>query len=161
MKAIVTGSFDPITIGHFEIIKKIALDYEEVYVVALINENKEYMFSLEQRKELIYKSISSIPNAIADAYGGLTVEYMHEKGITIIIRGIRDEEDELYENELAKKMKECDENIETILIKCNNNLKHISSSLVRKKIVKGEKITGLVHSNIENLILDMYRQNKN
>ena len=85
MKAIVTGSFDPITIGHLEIIKKIALDYEKVYVVALINENKEYMFSLEQRKELIHKSISSIPNAIADAYGGLTVEYMHEKGISIII----------------------------------------------------------------------------
>ncbi len=161
MKAIVTGSFDPITTGHLEIIKKAASNYDKLYVVALVNETKEYMFSLEEKKELIQSSISSIPNAIADAYSGLTVDYMHKNGITIIIRGIRDEKDIPYENDLANKMQECDKNFKTIFIKCNDEYKHISSSLVREKIIRGEKITGLVHPSIEKTILKMYRDKKN
>ena len=161
MKAIVTGSFDPITVGHIEIIKKIAHNYDEVYVVALMNEKKDYMFSLEERKEFINKSVSFIPNAIADAYDGLTADYMHKNKISIIIRGIRNENDLFYEKKLAIKMKEFDEDFETVFVKCDADFVHISSTAVREKIVKGEKITGLVHPNIENTILEIYRQKKN
>ena len=67
MKAIVTGSFDPITLGHIELIKYACEKYDEVYVVALVNEEKEYMFTMEQKKKLIELSIQGFKNAIADA----------------------------------------------------------------------------------------------
>lgn len=144
MKAIVTGSFDPITVGHMELVKYASAKYDEVYVVALVNENKEYMFTMEQKKRLIELSVSKYPNVVADAYVGMTADYMHSKGITNIIRGIRNEEDKVYELSLASKMKGFDDRFETELVFCDEKYSYISSTLVRNKIEKNESIAGLV-----------------
>ncbi|MBO5373865.1 MAG: adenylyltransferase/cytidyltransferase family protein, partial [Clostridia bacterium] len=76
MKAIITGSFDPITIGHLEIIKKASTFFDELYVVALLNSEKEYMFTLEEKKEIMKLSLAEFKNIIIDAYDGLTADYM-------------------------------------------------------------------------------------
>lgn len=161
MKAIVTGSFDPITIGHVEIIKKISPNYEKIYVVALLNDKKEYMFTLDEKKELIERSTSFIPNAIADCYDGLTCDYMHKNGISTIIRGVRGSQDLEYEKNLAQKMKELDPSFVTVFVESEEPYKHISSSLVRDKIRNRESISGLVHPNIEERILEIYSQKIN
>ena len=96
MKVIVTGSFDPITLGHLEIIKYASEKYDEVYVVALNNEKKSYMFTLNERKELIRLSVEELPNVVVDAYSGMTADYMHEHGINLIVRGVRNSTDEEY-----------------------------------------------------------------
>ena len=144
MKAIVTGSFDPITLGHMEIIKYACQKYEQVYVVALVNEAKEYMFTMEQKKTLISKAISGLENAVADAYVGLTADYMHAHCITHIVRGVRNEQDVVYEQNLAKIMNDFDPSFETEIVECKSDYAHISSSLVREKIKNGESLEKLL-----------------
>lgn len=152
MKAIVTGSFDPITLGHMEIIKYACQKYDQVYVVALVNEAKEYMFTMEQKKTLIEKAVSGFENVIADAYVGWTADYMHSHGITQIVRGYRNEQDMAYENELAQKMNELDPSFNTEIIRCKDEYADISSTLVREKLESCESLEHLVPSGIIDLM---------
>lgn len=158
MKVIITGSFDPITLGHMEIIDYASKKYDEVYVVALVNENKRYMFSLPEKRKFIEDSVSEYKNVIADAYEGLTADYMHKNGIKHIIRGIRNENDKKYETILAEKMKEFDSEFETEFILSSLKTAHISSNLVREKIANGEDISNLVPKAIEKSIIEAYKK---
>ena len=144
MKAIVTGSFDPITVGHLRLVKYASERYDTVYVVALVNETKNYMFTMEQKKRLIELSVKEYGNVVADAYVGMTADYMHAHGITRIIRGIRNEVDRVYELELARKMKEFDPSFETEFVLCPEEMAYMSSTLVRKKIANKENLDGLM-----------------
>lgn len=144
MKAIVTGSFDPITLGHLELVKYASENNDTVYVVALVNEDKSYMFTMEQKKRLIEISVKDYKNVIADAYVGMTADYMHKHGITKIIRGVRNDVDRAYELELARKMKEFDPNFETELVNCASEKTHISSTLVRSNIENNKSLEGLL-----------------
>ena len=159
MKAIVTGSFDPITLGHMELVKYACERYDRVYVVALVNEAKEYMFTMEQKKKLIELAIGGFENAVADAYVGLTADYMHQNGITHIIRGVRNEHDMEYEKMLAKKMKEFDPEFETEIIVCKAEYASISSTLVRKRIKDGKELTDLLPDTIVPPIKEMLLEN--
>ena len=148
MKAIVTGSFDPFTLGHLEIVKYALAKYDIVYVVALNNEAKSYMFSLEERKKIIELSVSGLNNVIVDAYSGLTADYMNKNGITHIVRGVRNEEDRVYEINLANKMKESNPEFETELVECSTEFKDVSSTEARKRIENGETIENILHSSV-------------
>ena len=145
MKAIVTGSFDPFTLGHFEIVKKALEKYDEVYVVALNNEQKTYMFSLSERKAIIEKSTEKLSGVIVDAYSGLTADYMNKHGITNIVRGVRNEKDREYEINLAAKMQEFNPTFATELIPCTPSLSDVSSTEARKRIREGTTLDGILH----------------
>ena len=160
MKAIVTGSFDPITLGHMEIIKYASEMYDQVYVVALVNNAKEYMFTMEQKKALIEKAVSGFKNVVADAYVGWTADYMHAHGITQIVRGVRNEQDMAYEKDLAQKMKEFDPSFNTEIIRCKDEYADISSTLVREKLESRESLEHLVPSGIIDLMEKFYSENK-
>ncbi|MBQ7225036.1 MAG: pantetheine-phosphate adenylyltransferase [Clostridia bacterium] len=160
MKAIVTGSFDPITLGHMELIKYACERYDTVYVVALVNEAKEYMFTLEQKKRLIEMAISGYKNAIADAYSGLTADYMHKMGITHIIRGVRDEQDMVYEKNLAQRMSSFDTNFETEIIKCGDAFSKISSTAVRDRLKQGEDVSDLLPVEIADEAKEFFLKNQ-
>ena len=121
-------------------------------MVALINEAKEYMFTMEQKKALIAKAISGFGNAIADAYVGLTADYMHAHGITQIVRGVRNEQDLAYENNLAQIMKDFDPSFDTEIIECKSEYAHISSTLVREKIQSGESCENLLPREVVDMI---------
>ena len=148
MKAIVTGSFDPFTLGHLEIVKNALSKYDTVYVVALNNEEKSYMFTLEERKRIIELSVSGINNVVVDAYDGLTADYMNKNGITHIVRGIRNEQDKEYEIKLANKMKELNPNFVTELVICPETLKNVSSTEAKKRIEKNKSLDGILHKNV-------------
>ena len=155
MKVIVTGSFDPITVGHIDVIKQISDKYDEIYVVALINEKKSYMFTMEQKKRLMEISLMDFPNVIVDAYDSLTADYMHKHGIFTIIRGIRNDDDLLYEKELAAKMNDFDGNFETVIVKCKEQYAQISSTMVRERILNKSSLNGLVDPRAEKEIYQM------
>lgn len=152
MKAIVTGSFDPFTLGHLEIVKEALKKYDEVYVVALNNEQKTYMFSLSERKAIVEKSTEDLGGVIADAYSGLTADYMNQNGITNIVRGVRNEEDRAYEVRLAEKMQEFNASFHTELIPCNPNLSSVSSTTARQRIREGTPLSGILHPQAIELI---------
>ena len=158
MKAIMTGSFDPITVGHMEIIKKASLFFDEFYVVALINSEKEYTFTLEEKKTIMELATQDIPNVKVDAYDGLTVDYMHEHGIDKIIRGIRSTSDEEYEKRLAAIMKSYDSSFETIFIRSHGEMKHISSTLVKDKLARGEDVSKLSPEKALDTMLSFYEE---
>ena len=158
MKVIVTGSFDPITKGHLEIIKYASELYEEVYVVALINPKKEYMFTMEQKRQLMKRAVEGFENVFVDSYDGLTADYMHEKGISKIIRGVRNEQDLAYEMDLAQKMKEVDVSFETEIIRCDSKLADISSTQTKNAILNGEKYDDMVPSSTKELIEKYVRE---
>lgn len=161
MKAIVTGSFDPMTLGHYELVRLASEKFDEVYVVALINANKNHMFTLKQRKEIIELTVNDLPNVIPDAYDGLTVDYMHDKGITNIVRGIKNEQELEYEKNLAKIMSEYDSSFVTTFLVCDDKFNGISSTLVRNLLNNNESIQAIVHENAMDKILEYYNQNKN
>ena len=158
MDVIVTGSFDPITIGHMEIIKYASEKYHKVYVVALINSEKEYMFTMEQKKQLIELATQDYSNVVADYYCGMTADYMHQKGIRKIVRGIRGQEDLSYEKMLASEMKKLDNDFETEFFECEAKYSQISSTMVREKIKNGESLDGVVPSSTLSVIKDFLKQ---
>lgn len=158
MKAIVTGSFDPFTLGHLEIVKNALSKYDTVYVVALNNEEKSYMFTLEERKRIIELSVSGINNVVVDAYDGLTADYMNKNGITHIVRGIRNEQDKEYEIKLANKMKEFNPLFETELVACQKELETVSSTEAKKRIEKNKSLDGILH---ENATLEIIKRKAN
>ena len=160
MKAIMTGSFDPITVGHMEIIKKACQFFDEFYVVALVNSEKEYTFTLEEKKEIMEAALSDIPNVRVDAYDGLTVNYMHEHKIDKIIRGIRSKSDEEYEKKLANIMKSYDSNFETIFIRSHGEMKNVSSTLVKDKLSRGEDVRKLIPEKAYEKVMEFYEAKK-
>lgn len=156
MDVIVTGSFDPFTLGHLRLVEYARQKYDKVYVVALVNNEKDYMFSLEEKKEIIKHSVAHIDNVVVDAYAGLTADYMHEHNIFAIVRGIRDIADESYEKNLAKAMKEFDARFETDFYYICDDDTDVSSTFVRELLKKGENIGDYVCPNACEFIKALY-----
>ena len=133
-KAIFPGSFDPITNGHCEIIKKGLKLFDEIIIAVGINNQKKYMFSIEKRLEFIESCFEKEKKIKILSYGGLTTDLCKDHGIKFILRGLRNSEDFNFENSLASMNKEMS-NVETIFILSSSKTSHINSSLVRDIIL--------------------------
>lgn len=140
MTAILPGSYDPITKGHLGIIKKASEQYERVYVVAFINPDKRYRFSVEERLEMLNISTRELPNVYTDFYGGLVIDYMNEKGIDVIVKGYRNGADLEYERQQAAWNLRHG-GYETVLVKCEDELTSVSSTAARRAIDVGEDLS--------------------
>ena len=129
--AIVPGSFDPITYGHIDIIKRSAQLFDEVIVAILVNPDKKYLFTLEEREEMINESIKDFNNVKVDSFSGLLVNYAKKVNSTVIVRGLRAVSDFEYEMQLTFMNKALDDNIETFYMMANKQYSFISSSIVK------------------------------
>ena len=133
-KAICPGSFDPITVGHLDIIERAANLFDEVTVVVMTNYNKKgsYTFTEEERAELIRKSTAHLNNVKVDIYGGLLAQYCKEHEINTIVKGLRavsDFEDEFQQSIANRHLYQ---NLETVFLPCSENHMFLSSSVVRQ-----------------------------
>ena len=143
MSVIMPGSYDPVTSGHVEMIRRVAEGEDEVYVVIFTNPNKNYTFSLDDRMAMLMLATEELDNVIVSYSLGYVVDYMREHNIEKIVKGYRNEEDLIWENEQAEyNLKHG--GYETQLIMCDEKYKHISSTLVREKIKSGENLSGLL-----------------
>jgi pantetheine-phosphate adenylyltransferase len=143
MSVIMPGSYDPVTSGHVEMIRRVAKTEDEVYVVIFTNPNKNYTFSLDDRMAMLMLATEELDNVIVSYSLGYVVDYMREHNIKKIVKGYRNEEDLIWENEQAEyNLKHG--GYETELIMCDEKYKHISSTLVREKIKSGEDLSGLL-----------------
>ncbi len=134
--AVFPGSFDPITLGHVDILERSAKLFDEVIVAIGVNSQKKYLFSLEQRKSWLEKGFSSFENVRVDTYEGLTMKYCAEVGANYIIRGIRSSGDFEYEKTIAHLNNSMNSELETILMLAKPEYASISSTIVRE-IVRG------------------------
>lgn len=131
-KVIYPGSFDPITNGHLNIIKRAAQIFDEVVVAVGNNPDKETLFSAAERVELIEQSVVSLKNVSVTEYDGLTVNFVKQQQTNLIIRGTRDSNDFVFEKEIANLNSLLDNKIETLLIFANKDYELISSSMVKE-----------------------------
>ena len=131
----VTGSFDPITLGHLDVIKHARTLYDEVVVLMLINPDKQYTFGVKSRMDMINLTIANMDGVSADYYEGITADYCKPRGITTLIRGVRDKKDLLYEKELAGL--NADFGLKTVFVDANLLHATLSSTLVRENLDKG------------------------
>lgn len=150
--AVFPGSFDPITVGHVEIIRRAAQVFDKVYVSILDNPGKGSAYTVDERLELISDAIADIPNAVADASSGLLVDYCRSIGAGVIVRGIRNGSDVEYEATLEEVNTRIAPEITTVYLISKAEYAHISSSLVRQLIKIGISIDGLV-PNADHIIL--------
>ncbi|MBQ8207126.1 MAG: pantetheine-phosphate adenylyltransferase [Clostridia bacterium] len=137
-RAIVPGSFDPMTVGHEDILKRASKLYDEVYLALLINPSKKYLFDLETRILIAECAAKDIPNAKVVHSDGMLADLARELGCEAIIKGARNEKDFTYEMKMALYNRALAPEIETFLLPCDDKLGEISSTLVRSLLEKGE-----------------------
>lgn len=133
-RAVFPGSFDPITLGHFDIVKRAIPLFDEVIVAVGQNANKQYMFPLEKRVQWIKDSFKDEPKIKVDAYEGLTVSYCREVNAQFILRGLRNPADFEFEKAVAQTNRKLENEVETIFLLTASGLSSISSSIVRDVI---------------------------
>lgn len=147
--AIVPGSFDPITYGHIDIIKRSAQLFDEVIVAILVNPDKKYLFTLEEREEMINESIKDFNNVRVDSFSGLLVNYAKKVNSTVIVRGLRAVSDFEYEMQLTFMNKALNDNIETFYMMANKQYSFISSSIVKGVSGFGADLSKFVPKHVE------------
>ena len=157
MTVIMPGSYDPVTTGHLEMIKKVAAEADEVYAVIFNNPNKTYTFSLEDRVAMLMLAADELDNVLVSYSSGLVVDYMRDHGVEKIVKGYRNDADLLWENEQAE-YNLAHGGYETLLIKCDDKYSHISSTLVRDRLKSGESIDGLVPLAVAEYIKNINRK---
>lgn len=145
--AILPGSYDPVTLGHLDIIRRAAERYNEVYAVIFRNPEKTYAFSLEDRVRMLMLATDDLDNVLVSYSDGLVIDYMREHGIDRIVRGIRSEDDLVYER-IGAEWNLRHGGYETEYLQADPALAGISSTLAREKIRKGEDLTGILPENV-------------
>lgn len=147
--AVVPGSFDPITNGHLDIIKRAADVFDTVYVAVLNNSSKNPLFTVEERIDLIDQVTKQFTNIRIESSSGLLIEYAQEKNAKAIVRGLRAVSDFEYEMQITSMNRVLDENIETFFIMTKNQYSFLSSSIVKEVAKYGGNVSELVPSVVE------------
>lgn len=159
-KAVYAGTFDPITNGHIDIIKRALKLFDEVIVAVANGKHKKPLFTQEERVEMIKNSIKNLKNVKVEAFSGLLVDYLKEKEINIVIRGLRVISDFEYEFQIALLNKKLSKNIEIIYLMPEERYLYISSSAVKEIASYGGNIKNFVSSFVAKKLKDKYTENK-
>lgn len=155
--AVYPGSFDPITNGHLDIIQRAAKLVDKLYVAVLINRNKNYMFSAEEKVNFIKKSTENICNIEVVTYDGLLVNFCREVGANAIFKGLRAVTDYEAEVQMALINKRLEYDVETLLLVSAVDHSFISSSIIKEVAFYGGDISGLVPEHVREAIIEKWR----
>lgn len=150
--AVYPGSYDPITNGHINILKRASDLFDKVYFLLAVNPDKESSYSVDERISMMRESTKDMPNVIVDYYGGLTVDYCRKVGAKHIIRGLRAVTDFEYEFQLAAANKFAAPDIEMIFFMANREESFISSSTVNQLAENGVDVSSLVPDCVNKVI---------
>ena len=159
-KAIYPGSFDPVTFGHLDMIKRSAAIMDELIVGVLNNSAKNSLFSVEERVSMLKELTKDIPNVTVDSFDGLLVDYMKKSGATIIVRGLRAVTDFEYELQIAQTNHVEYPEAETIFLTTNLKYSYLSSSIVREFAAYGGDISNFVPPQFIDRIYEKYNIKK-
>ncbi|MBQ2897550.1 MAG: pantetheine-phosphate adenylyltransferase [Clostridia bacterium] len=156
--AIYPGSFDPITNGHADIVKRAACVFDKVIVAVSVNSQKTSLFSIEERIELAKTVFSDYENVQVDTFTGLLVDYAQKVGAKTIIKGLRAVSDFEYEFQMAHMNKKLYPEVETMFMMSNQRYSYLSSSIVKEVGKLGGDLTGLVPEQIIDVIYKRLRR---
>ncbi len=148
-KALYTGSFDPLTSGHYNIITRASKLYDELTIGIIVNPSKKSMFSLEQRKQMIEDTMKPFDNVRVDCFSGLLADYVNENGYNVVVRGLRNSTDFEYELQMEQMNSRLfNSNVETVFLMTAPEYAFLSSSMVKEVHTLGGSIEGLVPDEI-------------
>lgn len=156
--AICPGSFDPITNGHLDIIKRAANVFDDIIVAVFNNQAKQPLFSVEERIELIRQATADIPNVQVDSSKGLLMDYAQEKNAQAIIRGLRAVTDFEFEMQITSMNRKLNEDIETFFMMTNNRYSFLSSSMVKEVAKFHANVSDLVPPVVEAALIEKFKQ---
>jgi pantetheine-phosphate adenylyltransferase len=147
--AMYPGTFDPITNGHQDLVRRAAGLFERVVVAIAANPNKAPMFPLDQRVDLARRVLADLPNVEVVGYSGLTVEFARKHNLSVVVRGLRAVSDFEFEFQLANMSRHLAREIETVFLTPQEQFTFISSSLIREIAVLGGETKEFVHPIVE------------
>jgi pantetheine-phosphate adenylyltransferase len=147
--AVYPGSFDPVTNGHLDIIRRGSRLFDRVIVAILRNPEKKAMFNVEERKRILRRAAEKMPNVSVDTFDGLLVDYARRRGARVIVRGLRALSDFEYEFQMALMNRRLDAGIETVFMMPNESYSYLSSRLVKEVVGLGGSVAGLVPREVE------------
>lgn len=152
MRACYPGSFDPITLGHLDIIERAAPLCAHLTVAVIHNPSKTTLFTLAERQEMLTQQLSHLSNVSVDHFSGLLVDYVAQKEIRAVVRGLRDSSDAPIELQMARLNREMNSHCETLLLASAGKYSHVSSSFVREIARLGGPIEQLVTPRVAALV---------
>ena len=147
--AVYPGTFDPITNGHQDLVRRAASIFDHVIVAIAANPNKTPLFSLEKRVELARRVLQDVSNVEVQGYSGLTVDFARQHNGAVIVRGLRAVSDFEFEFQLANMSRHLDRGIETVFLTPQEPFSFISSTLVREIAVLGGDVSAFVDPIVE------------
>ncbi|QFT88753.1 Phosphopantetheine adenylyltransferase [Bacillus sp. THAF10] len=156
--AVCPGSFDPVTFGHLDIIKRASKVFDKVYVCVLNNSSKKPLFTVEERVELIQKVTKEFGNVEVEEFHGLLIDYAHSKRARSIVRGLRAVSDFEYEMQITSMNRVLDESIETLFMMTNNQYSFLSSSIVKEVAKYNGSVSELVPPVVEEALRHKFQQ---
>lgn len=154
--AICPGSFDPITYGHLDIIKRGSKIFDEVIVAVFKNQSKNPIFTVEERMQLIEESVKDYPNVSVDTSSGLLIDYAESKKAQAIIRGLRAVSDFEYEMQITSMNRKLNPEIETFFMMTNNQYSFLSSSIVKEAARYQGNVRDLVPEVVEKALKEKF-----
>jgi len=158
--ALLAGSFDPLTIGHAEIVERADGLFDEIIVAIGVNSQKKYMFSLEQRLALLEAAFEHLPHVRVASYEGTTLDFAESQGARFLLRGLRNAQDFEYENTLAQLNRRLTKGqLETVFLNSSAELSWVSSTIAREVIRYNKDLEGLLPEKLIPLIKKFRGQN--
>ncbi len=156
VKAVFAGSFDPPTNGHLDIIERSSTLFDSIDVVVSVNPEKKYMFSDEERFEMLKTLVSKYPNVSVHLYKGLIVNYAKQSGAKVLIRGVRSTNDFAYEFELASMNQNLNPGIETVFLQSKEKYSIVKSSSIKQLAQFGGDISRMVPEIVAKALVAKY-----
>jgi pantetheine-phosphate adenylyltransferase len=154
--AVYPGSFDPITNGHVDLVKRGMNIFDEIIVLIAYNPNKSYLFSVEERMEMIREVFNGTKGVRVDCYAGLLVDYLKLSGTSIIMRGMRALSDFEYEFQMALMNRRQTRSIETVFLMSGFKWFYTSSRLIKEVVSLGGSVKGLVPDNVNQKLIEKF-----
>ena len=155
--AIYPGSFDPVTNGHIDIIRRASGLFDKLYVGVLMNSSKNPLFSIDNRVTMIKEAIGDLSNVEVVSYDGLLVDYCRSNNITAIVRGLRAITDFDYELQIAQTNKVMEPHVDTVFLTTSLEYAYLSSSIVKEIASYHGNIDKLVPSNVKKALEERYK----
>ncbi len=149
MKAAYTGTFDPITLGHTDMITRASALFDELLVAIAVSSAKNPLFSLDERVELARQSLAGLPNVTVCGFSGLVIDFARNNGVQVLVRGVRNNTDFDYESQMARMVRHLAPEIDTVILPPTAKYAHISSTLVREIAQLDGPLTDLVPPVVE------------
>ena len=155
--AIVPGSFDPMTLGHLDVVEVVAKRYDQVVVAVMINRAKRYCFDMETRLEIARRTVAALPNVRVISDTGLLIDLFDRLGADAVCKGCRNDADYAYEMHMAQWNEAHNPRFHTEIIYAKEAHRDLSSTQVRQLLDRGESIDEYVHADAVSLILDSFK----